>query len=175
MQDTQDKRMKAWAKVPSRDSMRAYDYLGKHHSELTLLKKIGERQKNSHLPTIGFPAGKWGLCDNPLSCAKGGWMVTDKQVKRLWKLMASQKTMASAEAMTGRDVRTARNCRDLGKLPSEVRAEHTWRTREDSCAEVWEGARAKLRSPLAWKPTCSLRPCSGEWRPGAHLEAPADV
>jgi len=52
--------------------------------------------------------------------------------------------MASAAAMAGMDVKTARNCRDLGKLPSDVRAEHTWRTREDPCAEVWEGVRAKL-------------------------------
>jgi hypothetical protein len=71
-------------------------------------------------------------------------MVTDQQVRRLWKLMASEKTMASAAAKAGMDEKTARKYRDLGKLPSEVRTEHTWRTREDPFAEVWEGVRAKL-------------------------------
>lgn len=71
-------------------------------------------------------------------------MVTDQQVRRLWKLMASEKTRVSAAAKAGMDEKTARKYRDLGKLPSEVRAEHTWRTREDPFAEVWEGVRAKL-------------------------------
>lgn len=71
-------------------------------------------------------------------------MVTDQQVRRLWKLMVSEKTMASAAAKAGMDEKTARKYRDLGKLPSEVRAEHTWRTREDPFAEVWEDVRAKL-------------------------------
>jgi len=71
-------------------------------------------------------------------------MVTDQQVRRLWKLMASEMTMASAAAKAGMDEKTARKYRDLGKLPSEVRVERTWRTREDPFAEVWEGVRAKL-------------------------------
>ena len=71
-------------------------------------------------------------------------MVTDQQVRRLWRLMASEKTMAGAAAKAGMDEKTGRKYRDLGKLPSEVKAEHTWRTREDPFAEVWEELRAKL-------------------------------
>jgi len=71
-------------------------------------------------------------------------MVTDQQVRRLWKLMASEITMARAAAKAGMDEKTARKYRDLGKLPSEVRAEHTWCTREDPFAEVWEEVRGKL-------------------------------
>ena len=71
-------------------------------------------------------------------------MVTDQQVRRLWRLMASEKTMASAAAKAGMDEKTGRKYRDLGKLPSEVKAEHSWRTREDPFAEVWEELRAKL-------------------------------
>ncbi len=71
-------------------------------------------------------------------------MATDQQVRMLWKLMASEMTMASAAAKAGMDEKTARKYRDLGKLPSEVRVERTWRTREDQFAEVWERVRAKL-------------------------------
>src|SRR3989337_2904718 len=52
---------------------------------------------------------------------EGDWMVTDQQVRRLWRLMASEKTMAGAAAKAGMDEKTGRKYRDLGKLPSEVR------------------------------------------------------
>lgn len=71
-------------------------------------------------------------------------MVTDQQVRRLWKLVKSEKTMATAAAKAGMDEKTARKYRDLGKLPSEVKAEHSWRTRKDPFAEVWDDVRAKL-------------------------------
>ena len=35
------------------------------------------------------------------------------------------------------DEKTARKYRDLGRLPSEVAPQRTWRTREDPFAEVW--------------------------------------
>lgn len=71
-------------------------------------------------------------------------MVTDQQARRLWKLMKSEKTLANAAAKAGMDEKTARKYRDLGKLPSEVKPEHTWRTRKDPFAEVWDEVRAKL-------------------------------
>jgi hypothetical protein len=71
-------------------------------------------------------------------------MVTDQQARRLWKLMKSEKTLANAAAKAGMDEKTARKYRDLGKLPSEVKAEHSWRTRPDPFAEVWDEVRAKL-------------------------------
>jgi hypothetical protein len=33
----------------------------------------------------------------------------------------------------------------LGKLPSEIRVDHTWRTREDPFAEVWDQVKEKLK------------------------------
>ena len=75
-------------------------------------------------------------------------MVTDRQVRRLMKLIESEKTLATAAAKAGMDEKTARKYRRLGRLPSEVKVEHSWRTREDSFAEVWEEVREKLE--LNW-------------------------
>lgn len=71
-------------------------------------------------------------------------MVTDRQVKMLMKLIENEKTLATAAAKAGMDEKTARKYRRLGKLPSEVKVEHTWRTREDPFADVWEETTAKL-------------------------------
>jgi len=51
-------------------------------------------------------------------------------------------TVSSAKA--GMDVKTARKYRKLDKLPSEVKVDHTWRTREDPFAEVWSEIVPKL-------------------------------
>jgi hypothetical protein len=71
-------------------------------------------------------------------------MVTDGQVRRLGRLLQRESTLATAAAKAGMDEKTARKYRRLKKLPSEIRAPHTWRTREDPFAEVWEGIRSKL-------------------------------
>jgi hypothetical protein len=42
------------------------------------------------------------------------------------------------------DVKTARKYQRLGRLPSEVKVAHSWRTREDPFAEVWEEVRQEL-------------------------------
>jgi hypothetical protein len=59
-------------------------------------------------------------------------------------LIESEKTLATAAAKAGMDEKTARKYRRLKRLPSEVKVEHTWRTREDPFAEVWEEVREKL-------------------------------
>jgi hypothetical protein len=60
------------------------------------------------------------------------------------KLIQSEKTLTGAAAKAGMDEKTARKYRRLGRLPSEVKPEHTWRTRKDPFCEVWEEVRAKL-------------------------------
>ncbi len=55
-------------------------------------------------------------------------MVTDNQVRRLFRLMESEKSFAVTAARAGMDEKTARKYRRLGKLPSELRREHDWRT-----------------------------------------------
>ena len=64
-------------------------------------------------------------------------MVTDRQVKRLWSALSSGKTLAQSADKAGMDEKTARKYRRLGRLPSEVAPQRTWRTREDPFAEVW--------------------------------------
>jgi len=65
-------------------------------------------------------------------------MVTDQQVRRLMKLLQTEKTLSSAAAKAGMDEKTARKYRGLRKIPSELRGDHYWRTRPDPFAEVWE-------------------------------------
>jgi len=65
-------------------------------------------------------------------------MVTDRQVRRLKKLIQSESTLARAAAKAGMDEKTARKYVRLGKLPSECQAPRTWCTRCDAFAEVWE-------------------------------------
>ena len=72
-------------------------------------------------------------------------MITDQQVRRLCKLMQTEKTNAAAADRAGMDEKTARKYMRMGKLPSEVVKEHTWRTREDPFAEVWDKVRRNLK------------------------------
>ena len=64
-------------------------------------------------------------------------MVTDQQVRLLMKATQTESTLALAAAKAGMDEKTARQYRRSGRLPSELRQAHTWRTRPDPFAEVW--------------------------------------
>ena len=54
------------------------------------------------------------------------------------KLIQSEETLSLAAAKAGMDEKTARRYRDTGKLPSQTKIQHTWRTRPDPFAEVWD-------------------------------------
>jgi hypothetical protein len=54
-------------------------------------------------------------------------MVTDQQVRRLFKLVQTERSFGIAAAKAGMDEKTARKYRKLGRLPSEIKKEHTWR------------------------------------------------
>jgi len=71
-------------------------------------------------------------------------MVSDRQVRRVIALMQTEKTRALAADMAGMDEKTARKYVKLGKMPSEMRPLHTWRTREDPFTEVWEELKGML-------------------------------
>lgn len=71
-------------------------------------------------------------------------MVTDNQVRRLMKLMQTEETFGTSAAKAGMDEKTARKYARSGNLPSDMKKEHTWRTREDPFTEVWEEVRVKL-------------------------------
>jgi hypothetical protein len=71
-------------------------------------------------------------------------MVKDRQVQRLWRLLSAGKSLSASAASANMTERTGRKYRELGKLPSEVAPEHTWRTRPDPFADVWEEVHAHL-------------------------------
>ncbi len=71
-------------------------------------------------------------------------MVSDQQVRRLWHYMKTEKYKSTAAAKSGMDEKTARKYMKLRKLPSELETEHTWRTREDPFADIWDEIRQLL-------------------------------
>lgn len=73
-------------------------------------------------------------------------MVTDKQVRRLMKLIKTEKRKYLGATKAGMDEKTARKYLACRRLPSQVKAEHTWRTREDPFDEVWEEVKEFLES-----------------------------
>lgn len=74
-------------------------------------------------------------------------MVTDCQVRRLFMLIKKEKSLAVSAAKSGMDEETARKYRNLGKLPSQVKKPHIWRTRPDPFEEVWPEALSFLWNP----------------------------
>ena len=71
-------------------------------------------------------------------------MTTDRQVRRFFRLMKSEKTMAAAAAKAGMDEKTARKYLKTQKLPSQMKKERTWRTRKDPFEDVWDEVRDML-------------------------------
>jgi len=80
-------------------------------------------------------------------------MVTDRQVRRLMKLLQSEKRIGATGAKVGMDEKTACKYRRLGKLPSEVKVEDCWRMREDPFAEVWQEVKEVLEINSALEAT----------------------
>ena len=71
-------------------------------------------------------------------------MVTDRQVRKLMKLIIRGAPLGRAALQAGMSETTARKYRRAGQLPSECRPERRWRTRPDPFAAVWEEVRALL-------------------------------
>lgn len=71
-------------------------------------------------------------------------MVSDQQVKRLWRLIRTELTLEVAAAKAGMDAKTARKYLRDRRLPSEMKQKHEWRTRPDPFAAVWEEMRQRL-------------------------------
>ena len=64
-------------------------------------------------------------------------MTTDQQVRLLMTLIKKGLPLVTAAAKAGMSEGTARKFCRSGKLPSELRVAHTWRTRPDPFEEVW--------------------------------------
>jgi hypothetical protein len=73
-------------------------------------------------------------------------MVKDRQVRRLWRLLADGKRLSRASAGSDMTEKSGRKYRELKKLPSEVAAEHTWRTRPDPFVDVWAEVHGQLEA-----------------------------
>ncbi|HEX8712845.1 MAG TPA: IS21 family transposase [Terracidiphilus sp.] len=78
-------------------------------------------------------------------------MVSDRQVKRLWRL-AQKLAIEAAAAKSGMDSKTARKYLRDRRLPSEMQQKHTWRTRPDPFAETWEEIRQLLTAEPKLQP-----------------------
>ena len=74
-------------------------------------------------------------------------MVTDRQVRRLFMLIKKKKSLAVAAAKAGMDEETARKYKKLGRLPSQLKKSHNWRTRPDAFKRVWDEALSFLWNP----------------------------
>src|SRR5438270_3760906 len=72
-------------------------------------------------------------------------MVTDRQFRRLRKLLQTESTLANAADRADVDEKTARKYRDSDLLPGQRRVPHTWRTREDPFRDVWAELADQLR------------------------------
>jgi hypothetical protein len=71
-------------------------------------------------------------------------MVTDEQVRRLRKLSNTEKNQELAAAKAGMDPATARRYLRLERLPSELKKERPWRTREDPFGAVWGAVQKQI-------------------------------
>src|SRR3954451_4202210 len=111
-------------------------------------------------------------------------MVTDRQFRRLRKLIQIENTLANAADRANIDEKTARKYRDSDVLPSQQRAPHAWRTREDPFQDVWTELEAQLRLNPGLQaktlfldlqrrgsPTCNFGPCSGGSNDGGRSKA----
>jgi hypothetical protein len=73
-------------------------------------------------------------------------MVTDNQVRRLFRLSKTERNQEITAAKAGMDIKTARRYFAAGKLPSELIRERSWRTRPDPFGEVWEEIRKQIQA-----------------------------
>ena len=71
-------------------------------------------------------------------------MTTDKQVRRLMSLIKKGLPLSTAAVKAGMSEPTARKYRRAGKLPGQMKAPRTWRTRPDPFEAVWPEVEALL-------------------------------
>jgi transposase len=73
-------------------------------------------------------------------------MIKDQQVRRLKRMLSEGKRLYESAIKSGMDEKTARKYITTGKLPSEMKKEHTWRTRKDPFKDVWEEVKQMLEN-----------------------------
>src|SRR3982750_892572 len=93
-------------------------------------------------------------------------MVTDQQVRRLFKLSNTEETQEIAASKAGMDVKTARKYLRVRRLPGEMKVERHWRTRKDAFEDVWPGSARATEHKSGAGSTDTIRR-SAEAVPGA--------
>lgn len=73
-------------------------------------------------------------------------MVTDKQVRKLMQELQKHGEMSKAARAAGMSRTTGYRYAGTGKLPSDMKPERTWRTREDPFAADWDEAAEMLEA-----------------------------
>jgi hypothetical protein len=73
-------------------------------------------------------------------------MVTDGQVKELWRLLGQGKQLAFSARMTQMDEKTARDYRDDNRLPSQRKTARLYRTRIDPFGDIWIEVERRLEA-----------------------------
>ena len=91
-------------------------------------------------------------------------MVTDQQVRRLFKLIQSEKNFGIAAMKAGMDEKTARKYREKGKLPGELKQEPRHRTRKDPFADVWDGIKEMLAINPGLEAKTVFEDCQGSFK-----------
>ena len=71
-------------------------------------------------------------------------MVTDGQVRKLFRDLESENRLTVAARRAGMDEKTARKYRSLGALPSTLKQPRSYRTRKDPLAALWQRVQARL-------------------------------
>ena len=94
-------------------------------------------------------------------------MVTDEQVRRLRKLSNTEKNQEIAASKAGMDPTTARRYLGLERLPSELKKERPWRTREDPFGEVWDAVQRQIQESPGLEAKTRLSSCSGNIQDGS--------
>jgi transcriptional regulator with XRE-family HTH domain len=96
-------------------------------------------------------------------------MKRDAEVRLMKRERAKGKTQEQAAARAGMSVRTVRKYERVGKLPSELQAPRTYRTRPNPFAEDWSWISAQLERDSALQGT-TLFALLGTRRPGHYQE-----
>jgi len=91
--------------------------------------------------------------------------VTDRQVRKLMEEFQKIGKVEDSSLRAGMSRKTARKYLRTGKLPSEIKVTHTWRTRPDPFVEHWN----EVRSMLAVTPELEARTLF-DWLSERHPE-----
>ena len=76
-------------------------------------------------------------------------MITDGQVRKFWRDLATGRKLAVAARRAGMDEKTARKYRQGRKLPSMLKRPRAYRTRKDPFADVWPQVETLLENEAA--------------------------